>query len=587
MREFFVNITSGNPRALLRPTAWCIAECFNKLLLGMLGILGLRHLFESYARGATPDFTLLAGLCGGMVALSIALYFVCAKAYWETFGTAYSASAEGRMALAEKLRKLPLGSIMEREASDFANMFMADYEQMETVVSHLLPQLLSAVLMPVIAFICLLFVDWRMALAMFVCVPAALVVLHIACRITGRLGARHVAAKIEVGSRLQEYLDGMMTLKSYNLAGDRFTRLELALRRLTRESIRLEGVAGGIICSAVCLMRGGLSVMILAGTYWCLDGSLNLVTFLIFLLVGSAVLEPATGAFMQFGIIRYAALSAERIHAIIAAPAMPGTDQAPAAGAARMRDVGFAYKQDRVLDGVDADFPTQRLIALVGPSGSGKSTILRLLARFYDPQQGTVALGGRDMRELDPESVLSHMSEVFQDTYLFRGTIAMNIRIGNPAATDDEIIAAAKRARCHDFIAALPDGYETMVGEGGSTLSGGEKQRLSIARSLLKGAPIILLDEATASLDPENEAHVQHAVGELVKNRTVVVIAHKLKTVRNADCILVIDGGRIVERGTHDELLAAKGMYARMWDLQRNAGGWRIGETGAIPAETS
>lgn len=578
MRDFFINITSGNPRMLVRPTLWCAAESLNKLLLGMLGIVGLGHLFEAHITRAEPDYTFLGFLCGGMVVLSVLLYFVCAKAYWETFGTAYSASAEGRISLAEKLRKLPLGSIMEREASDFANMFMADYEMMEMVVSHMLPQLLSAILMPIAAFLCLLFIDWRMALAMFVCVPASLVILYIACRVTGRVGARHVAAKIDVGGRLQEYLDGMMTLKSYNLAGDRFTRLEQSLRAFTRESIRLEGVAGGIICSAICLMRGGLSVMILAGTYWCVAGSLDVFTFLLFLLVGSAVLEPATGAFMQFGIIRYAALSAERIHAIVAAPAMPGSERPPASGEAEMRNVDFAYHTEPVLKNVSAAFPHRKLIALVGPSGSGKSTILRLLARFYDPQGGTVSLGGRDMRAIEPEGVLSRMSEVFQDTYLFRGSVAMNIRIGNPSATDAQLVDAARRARCHDFIAALPDGYDTMVGEGGSTLSGGEKQRVSIARSLLKNAPIVLLDEATASLDPENEAYVQHAVSELVKDRTVVVIAHKLKTVRNADCILVIDGGRIVEQGTHEQLLDASGLYAKMWNLQLNAGGWRIGE---------
>ena len=583
MKEFLNNITSGNPRLLYRPTLWCFLENFNKLLLGMLGIIGLRHLFECHVTGAPPDYRLLLGLCAGMVVLSIVLYFVCAKAYWETFGTAYSASAEGRIALAEKLRKLPLGRIMDREASDFANMFMADYEMMETVVSHMLPQLLGAILLPAAAFVCLLFVDWRMAAAMFVCVPASLVIVLFACRVTGRLGARHVDAKIEVGSRLQEYLDGMMTLKSYNLAGDRFTRLEEALRRFTRESIRLEGAAGGIICSAICLMRGGLSVMILAGTYWCMAGSLDVVTFVVFLLVGAAVLEPATGAFMQFGAIRYAALSAERIHNIIRAPAMPGTGAAPASGDAAMENVTFAYNTENVLKDVSAAFPRRSLIALVGPSGSGKSTILRLLARFYDPQAGAVTLGGSDMREIDPENVLSRMSEVFQDTYLFRGSIAMNIRIGNPSASDAEVEKAARRARCHEFISALPEGYATMVGEGGSTLSGGEKQRVSIARSLLKNAPIVLLDEATASLDPENEAYVQHAVNELVKNRTVVVIAHKLKTVRNADRILVIDAGRIVEEGRHEELLEKGGLYARMWNLQQNAGGWRIGEAGPVP----
>lgn len=585
MMDFFIHITSGNPRALVRPTLWCVAESLNKILLGILGLLGLQHLFRAHMAAVPPDFAYLAALCAGMVVLSAVLYFVCAKSYWETFGSAYSASAEGRIALAEKLRKLPLGSIMERETSDLANMFMADYEMMEMVVSHMLPQMLGAMLMPALAFLCLLFVDWRMSVAMFACVPLSLAVLYIACRVTAALGSRHVAARIEAGGRLQEYLDGMLTLKSYNLAGDRFIRLEQALRRLAREAIVLEGGAGAVVSCAICLMRGGLSVMILAGAYWCANGSLDIAAFIMFLLVGSAVLEPATNAFMQLGVIRYAALSAERIHAVIAAPIMPGTEAAPAAGEATMRDVTFAYDKDPVLREVSAAFPQGRLLALVGPSGGGKSTILRLLARFFDPQKGTVALGGKDLRGLDPESVLLRMSQVFQDTYLFRGTIAMNIRIGDPSATDAQVENAARRACCHDFVAALPDKYETMVGEGGSTLSGGEKQRISIARSLLKNAPIVLLDEATASLDPENEAYVQHAINALVKDRTVVVIAHKLKTVQNADCIFVIDAGRIVEQGTHGELLTAKGVYERMWNLQRQGGGWRIeGSNPAIPS---
>ncbi|MCC8181143.1 MAG: ABC transporter ATP-binding protein/permease [Planctomycetes bacterium] len=581
MKDFFINITSGNPGALVKPTLWCLLENLNKLLLGGIGIIGLEHLFIALIRRESPDFAYLGWLCAAMATLSVALYFVCRKAYWETFGTAYSASAEGRVALAEKLRKMPLGSVIEREASDFANMFMADYEMMETVISHLLPQLLGAIFIPGIAFAFLLFIDWRMALAMFVCIPVSLAILYVAVRVTGTFGQRHVRAKIDVGSRMQEYLDGMMTMKSYNLAGERFARLEKSFSRLYKESLLLEALAGGIINSAVCLMRAGLTVMIMAGAYWYMGGTLDVVTFLMFLLIGSAVLEPATGAFQQFGVIRYSALSAERIHHIIKAPIMPGDGQAPESGDASISNVRFAYKDEFVLDGVSADFPRGKLVALVGPSGSGKSTILRLLARFYDPQEGGAFLGDKDMRHLDPESVLSRMSEVFQDTYLFRGSIAMNIRIGKPDATDAEIHDAAKRARCHDFIVELPDGYDTTVGEGGSTLSGGEKQRISIARSLLKDSPIVLLDEATAALDPENEAHVQHAIGELVKSRTVVVIAHKLKTIRNADCILVIDQGRIVEQGTHDELLALGGKYARMWNLQLESRGWRIGN--ALP----
>ena len=255
---------------------------------------------------------------------------------------------------------------------------------------------------------------------------------------------------------------------------------------------------------------------------------------------------------------------------------MEGERQAPATGDIRFEHVSFAYQDKKVLQDVSIAFPRNTLTALVGPTGSGKSTVMKLCARFYDPQQGRVLFDGVPMKDIEPESLMSRISMVFQDVYLFQDTIRDNIRFGKPGATDEGIIAAAEKACCHDFIMRLPQGYDTMVGEGGCTLSGGEKQRISIARAILKDAPIILLDEATASLDPENEVEVQKAIDTLIKGRTVIVIAHKLKTIMNADRIVVLEDGRVKEQGTHDELMRHEGLYARLWTIQEKSAGWTV-----------
>lgn len=255
---------------------------------------------------------------------------------------------------------------------------------------------------------------------------------------------------------------------------------------------------------------------------------------------------------------------------------MTGDKSPPNEHDIRLENVSFGYDGSLVLDNVSAEMKKGTLTAIVGPSGSGKSTMLRLIARFYDPQKGRVLFGGEDERELDPEKLMKKISMVFQDVYLFQDTIGNNIRYGRQDATQEEIEAAAKQACCHDFIRKLPQGYDTMVGEAGSTLSGGEKQRISIARAILKDAPVILLDEATSSLDPENEAEMQKAIGRLVKGRTVIMIAHRLKTVENATTIIVLDKGRVVEQGRHEKLLENAGLYAKLWELQQRTSGWRI-----------
>lgn len=317
--------------------------------------------------------------------------------------------------------------------------------------------------------------------------------------------------------------------------------------------------------------------MIFAGSYLLIDGEINLPTFLLFIMVGSRVFEPLTVVLMNYAEIRYSVMSAKRIMDVKGEHEQGGTGTILRNQAISFENVVFGYDaQHPVIKNVSFTIEPNTITALVGPSGSGKSTITRLISRFWDVQSGKIKIGDAVIEETNPENILSDISMVFQDVYLFQDTIGNNIRIGKMNATQAEIEDAARRAQCHEFITQLPQGYDTLVGEGGSTLSGGEKQRISIARALLKDASIVLLDEATASLDPENEIAVQNAINELVTNKTVVLIAHRLKTIQNADKIVVLDGGEVVEIGTHDELIRSRGVYEKLWQMQKNAEVWQI-----------
>ena len=343
-----------------------------------------------------------------------------------------------------------------------------------------------------------------------------------------------------------------------------------------KESIRLEAAMGPFVMLAISLIRLGLTLMIVLGVHLMIGGTLDPVTFVGFLIVGTRVYDPLTAALLNFFLFRYFTLAGKRILRLMEEPEMSGDGDAPDRHDIELKNVTFGYGGEPVLRDVSLTFPQGKLTALVGPSGCGKTTLMKVMARFYDPQSGTVLFGGADERGLDPEKLMRRISFVFQDVYLFRDTVRNNIAFGREGATEAEVEEAAKRACAHDFIMRLPQGYDTMVGEGGSTLSGGEKQRISIARALLKDAPVVLLDEATASLDPENEVEVQRAVNALVEGRTVVVIAHKLRTTQNADNIVVMEAGRVVDQGRHAELLERGGLYARLWALQNESVGWSL-----------
>lgn len=567
------SITADNPRSLVKPVLYTTLANLAGLIPFALLVEAARLIFNPFIYPDMPlDSARLWFVCGALAA-SLVLLFACEiPAYRAQYRDAYGAAADGRSRLAEHMRKLSLGYLNKRDPGDLANRMVGDFSMLEHGISHLVPQMIGAAVMPVVALVGLFFLDWRLALSLFATLPIAILLVLLTTGIQRQLGSKHIRAKREASSRLQEYLNGIRVIKAYNLTGERFVRLEQSFKELMRQSIRLEGTIGPIVLSAITCVRAGLTLMIMAGVYLLTGGNLDLITFAAFLIIGTRIFDPLTTALAGYAEFRYLEQAGERIVQLLREPVMRGERQPPENQDIELKQVTFGYHDQPILRDVSVSMPAGSFTALVGPSGSGKSTLLRLIARFYDPEQGRVTMGGEDVRAMDPEALLRKVSMVFQDVYLFQDTIAGNIRFGRSDATREEIEEAARLACCHDFILKLPNGYDTMVGEGGSTLSGGEKQRISIARAILKNAPIILLDEATASLDPENEAEIQKAIDRLVRGRTLIVVAHRLKTVQHADQIVVLDHGRIAELGGHDELLSLNGLYARLWQRQHGAG---------------
>ncbi len=577
MSKLFYHITAGNPKRMARPVLWtACANLANMLPFGLMAFV-VSVIYQHFADARVPlDMRPLWLAVGGLVVALIVLYVFEALSYRACYRDSYSASTDGRARLAEHLRKLPLGFLLSRDPGSIAGTMTNDFLQIEEGASHCLPQVIAGSVVPVVAVLFMSSMDWRMALAMFAGFPAAALTLWAVNGLTRKWGQRHSAARIEMSNRLGEYLYGMKVIKAYNLRGENFSKLERAFHRFMIESIRVEGGLGPFFLVAIAFLKAGISLITMVGVYLILGGGMTVPVFAFFLLAGTRIFDPLAAAVIKLGELKYHNLAGERIMSILSEPVMAGEGDAPEAHGIRFENVTFGYGEERVLCQVSAEMREGTLTAIVGPSGSGKSTMLRLISRFYDPNNGRVLFGGRDERDMDPEKLMKKISVVFQDVYLFQDTIRNNIRYGREDATQQEIEQAAKQALCHDFIMELPGGYDTLIGEGGSTLSGGEKQRISIARAILKNAPVVLLDEATSSLDPENEAEVQKAIGRLIQGRTVVMIAHRLKTVVKADNILVLDRGKVVEQGDHAQLLARQGLYARLWDLQAKTGGWRI-----------
>lgn len=575
MKQLLNAITCNEPKRLIKPVFWNALANLSNLLPFLCLAYIVSQIYEYFLSG-TLNRTSLWAAWGVMLVCFVGTWIFENIACKLTYRDGFMASADGRIKLAEHIRRLPLGFLMSRNSGEIGNTMMNDFSRTESAMTHILPQIISGALMAVIASVVLLIADWRMGLAMFAGFPIALLIMFGMRGLERRLDTQLSQARVTQAGKLQEYLYGMRIIKSYNMQGDNFEKLKKACTDYRDACIKVESSIGPMNLIAAAFLRSGLSLMTVVGVFLVIGGTLTVPDFALFLLVGTRVFDPLAVAIMNYSELMMCGMSGERICTLLDEPEMAGSGDAPREHEIRFDHVSFGYGEKEVLHDVSARLEPGTMTAVVGPSGSGKSTMLRLIARFYDPTSGKVLFGGVDEKDIEPEKLMKNISMVFQDVYLFQDTVANNIRYGKEDATQEEIENAARLANCYDFIMQMPDGFDTMIGESGSTLSGGEKQRISIARAILKNAPVVLLDEATSSLDPENEAQIQQAISRLVQGRTVVVIAHRLKTVVGADTILVLDEGRIVEQGTHEQLLTQNGLYAKLWNLQTSTEGWKI-----------
>lgn len=497
--------------------------------------------------------------------------------YKATYGLVYGEVKTTRLHLAERLRKLPLGYFGKRDLADLTETLMGDVNRMEHVWSHVLGYLYGAYISTAIIAICLIFYNWKLAIACLWGVPVAFALLFGSRKLTARSSQITKAAAIRVSDGIQEALENVREIRATNQEKRYLSGLNEKINQHEKVTIKGELTTGLFVNAASVIMRLGVATTILVGANLILSGQIDFMLLFLFLLVITRVYAPFDQSLALIAEMFVSQVSADRINEIYETAIATGSDTFKPQGHDIVFDhVSFSYDHKEVLHDVSFTAKEGQVTALVGPSGSGKSTCARLAARLWDIDSGHICVGGVDISTVDPEALLTDYSMVFQDVVLFDDTVMGNIRLGKRGASDEEVLAAAKAANCDEFVNLLPQGYATPIGENGAKLSGGERQRISIARALLKDAPIVLLDEATASLDVENETKVQAALSRLLMGKTVLVIAHRMRTVAGADHIVVLDNGHIVEQGSPSELMEKNGIYRRMVDLQSESAQWKM-----------
>ena len=551
-------------------------------LMLMLPIVVLYFVASDFVRYLGEPAVGLPGMALYAVGIVAALAVMFVTQMWEyraTYTVVYKESARKRIAIAERLRLLPLSFFGKRDLADLTSVIMKDCSDQERLFSHTMPQIFGMGASTLVFAVMMFAFDWRLAASALWPIPVALVALLLTARVQKSHTAKKNAAFLSFVDGLQEYLECHREIRSLNKVGAFQSDLGRRIDRFEREKIGAELAMGVAVCSAQGFLRLGIASVIVVGTMLLVAGRVDFLVFFVYLLAVTRIYDPINVILQAIAELMDMSLSLKRMRAIENEPIQTGSTLfEPQGYDVAFDDVGFAYADGGdVLDGVSFTAREGQVTALVGASGSGKSTAVKLASRFWDVSSGAVFVGGVDVSTVDPETLLSSFSEVFQDVVLFDDTVRENIRLGKKNATDEEVLAAAKVARCDEFVERLPNGYDTLIGENGGRLSGGERQRISIARALLKNAPIVLLDEATASLDVENETQVQAALSELLQGKTVLVIAHRMRTVDNADKIVVLEGGRVVEQGSPAELREKpEGKYRRMLELQRESAAWAL-----------
>lgn len=544
----------------------------------MVPVVLLYNLVSDLMDGAIPDGKSIFYIVGIVIALGLIMltYYI---QYNATFFATYVESGVRRLALAEKLRKIPLSFFGKKDLSDLTSVLMSDCASLESGLSHWVPEFIGSVISTLFIAIVIFIFDWRMALASLWVLPVSFGILLLASGIMRKSERKVQKAKLDCADGIQECLETVRDLKANNAETEYLKGLDGKIKAEERETVVSELTHAVFNTTARMILKLGIATTVLIGGMLLVDGKITLLTLFAFLILVSRVYDPLIGALDNLmAILMMMNIQCRRMDEILSYPEQEGTDRLTNKGCDITFDhVGFSYNSgETVLKDVSFIAKQGEVTALVGPSGGGKTTVSRLASRFWDIQKGKITVGGMDISKIDPETLMSLYSIVFQDVTLFNNTVMENIRLGRKDATDEEVLAAARLANVDEFAEKLPDRWNTLIGENGCALSGGERQRISIARAFLKNAPIILLDEATASLDVENETLIQESLSRLIENKTVMIIAHRMRTVAGADKIVVLSGGTVVEQGDSDTLIKKNGTYARMVKLQTQSQNWAM-----------
>ena len=561
-------------------TLWTVIV--NLVVMGGMGIL---YLMMKAFVGTLTDAAPLPGAVTILILVAVFLllsFFTHLQQYKTTYGLVYREVKKVRLSLAERLRKLPLGYFSKRDLADLIETLMGDVNRLEHVWSHCLGYLYGSFISTAVIAVMLLAYNWKLAIACLWAVPVAFILLFGSRKFSRKNSEITKAAAVQVADGIQETLENIREIRATNQEDRFLNALSDKIDDHEAKMIHVELVNGIFVNAASVIMRLGVATTILAGTRMILAGEIDFMMLFMYLMVITRIYAPFDQALALISEMFLSEVCANRLNEIEDARTAEGSeDFRPDGHDIVFENVGFGYDDKQVLDGVSFTAKEDEVTALVGPSGSGKSTCTRLAARLWDNDSGAIKVGGVDIKTIDPETLLTDYSMVFQDVVLFDDTVMENIRLGKHGATDEEVRAAARAANCDEFVEKLPQGYNTPIGENGAKLSGGERQRISIARALLKDAPIVLLDEATASLDVENETKVQGALSRLLAGKTVLVIAHQMRTVEAADKIVVLADGKVAEQGSPEELFACENsMFRRMAELQNSSAGWSIKEKG-------
>lgn len=545
-------------------------------LVKMLPVWLLFLLVSDYVNGNTDHSYLLYGL--GCAAILVLMYITNYIQYNCNYLSTYRESATRRISLAERMRKLPLSYFGKKDLSDLTTTIMKDCATIEASFSHYYPELYASLISTTIVAVGIFFYDWRMALASVWVLPIAIIIVAFSGRVQNVFNKKKLLADLDCTEGIQECLETARDLKSCNAENKYLDALDKKIDYAAKRHIISEYMVAVFVVSAQLLLKFGIATTALVGGILLGKGEIAVMTFFMYLLVVSRIYDPMSNSLQNLAAVISCGINIGRMKEIYQTPVQTGEKFfSPKGYDVRFDNVAFSYNEgEQVLKDVSFVAKQGEITALIGPSGGGKSTITKLAARFWDVDEGEISVGGENVSKVDPETLMQQYSIVFQDVTLFNNSVIENIRIGRRGASDEEVLAAAKAANCDEFVSKLPDGYNTMIGENGSMLSGGERQRISIARALLKDAPIVLLDEATASLDVENETQIQKAISKLVKDKTVLIIAHRMRTVAGADKLIVLKDGVVAEQGSPDELYKKNGIYTQMADMQRKSVNWKI-----------